>query len=274
MGVDTKIQWCHHTFNGWRGCEHDSPGCDNCYAEILSLRNPKVLGEWGPDGRRAIAAGPYWDLPRKWDRAAKQAGERRRVFCLSLGDLFEDRPELAEPRKRIFATIERTPNLDWLLLTKRPQNLERLIDPIESAHYPDVALRTTWPLPNLWLGVSCENREHGLPRVECLREIPAYLRFLSVEPLLEDLGQFDLTGIDWVIVGGESGTNARPCHIEWIASVVTQCRRKGVKVFVKQFGANPWRSTMRLFSAMNLKDKKGGDPSEWPEPLRVRELPR
>src|SRR4051794_38669367 len=102
MATETKIQWTHHTFNPWRGCQKVSPGCAHCYAEQLSLRNPKVLGEWGPDGKRVIASESYWRLPLKWNRDAHKAGERRRVFCASLADVFEDRPELVKPRERLF----------------------------------------------------------------------------------------------------------------------------------------------------------------------------
>ncbi len=289
MGVETKIQWCHHTWNPWRGCVHDSPGCDNCYAELLSFRNPTVLGEWGPNGKRAIAAESYWDLPRKWNEAARKAGERRRVFCLSLGDVFEDRAELVEPRARLFAMIERTHNLDWLLLTKRPQNVERLIKPLESKWYPDMPLWETFPLPNVWLGVSVEDQQRADQRIPTLLRIPATVRFLSVEPLLEsvDLRFFDSmivdiarematraprkrpNGVSWAIVGGESGSNARPCDVAWVQSVVAQCREAGVAPFVKQLGAVPVDGGVPII----FRDKKGGDPDEWPEDLRVRELP-
>jgi protein gp37 len=226
----------------------------------------------------------------------RAAGERRRVFCLSLGDVFEDRPELVEPRKRLFATIERTHSLDWLLLTKRPQNIRPLVEQLESVYYPDMALWDTFPLPNVWLGVSVEDQERAIRRIRALLEIPAAVRFLSVEPLLEDLG--DLTGyltgrdpatgscmvcghpvrcrcepgfpsVDWVIIGGESGSNARPCDLAWIRSIVAQCRQADVPAFVKQLGSNPVADGRRVV----LRDKKGGDPDERPEDLRVRELP-
>src|ERR1035441_204320 len=109
MGKDSAIEWCSHTFNPWRGCEKVSPGCKNCYAERLSVRNPAVLGVWGADGVRAMASESYWQQPAAWDRAAKNAGERRRVFCASLADVFEDRPELVEPRARLMALIVETP---------------------------------------------------------------------------------------------------------------------------------------------------------------------
>ncbi len=112
MATFTEIAWAHSTFNPWRGCVKISPGCTNCYAEAQSHRNPAVLGEWGPGGKRAIAAESYWRQPVVWDRKAKEAGERRRVFCLSLGDVFEDRAELVPVRRRLGALIAKTPSLD------------------------------------------------------------------------------------------------------------------------------------------------------------------
>src|SRR5690349_6943095 len=121
MGRDSAIEWTHHTFNPWRGCTKVSAGCAHCYAETWSKRNPKALGIWGDGGTRVIAAEAYWRQPLKWNAAAKAAGERHRVFCASLADVFEDRPELVESRERLLDVIYKTPDLDWLLLTKRPE---------------------------------------------------------------------------------------------------------------------------------------------------------
>ncbi len=129
MGEGSKIQWTHHTFNPWRGCTHVSPGCEHCYAEALSKRNPAQLGTWGAGGTRVVASEAYWKQPERWNRAAEAAGERHRVFCASLADVFEDRPELVEPRERLWRLIVATPHLDWLLLTKRPENIARLLGP-------------------------------------------------------------------------------------------------------------------------------------------------
>ena len=107
MAETTKIEWADMTFNAWRGCTKISPGCTNCYAETLSHQNPRVLGEWGPHGRRALAADAYWRAPLRWDKEARQAGQRRRVFCMSLGDVFEDRPDLMAPRLKLFELIAR-----------------------------------------------------------------------------------------------------------------------------------------------------------------------
>jgi protein gp37 len=333
MGKNSKIAWTHHTFNGWRGCETVSPACDNCYAWALSKRNPATLGTWGPEGvgTRVVGAEEYWSLPAKWDREAAKAGVRERVFALSLADVFEHwrgpmldvrgrtlatldggtawfgrlddvalwipglRPlTMADVRSRLFDLIDDTPNLDWLLLTKRPENMEAML-PWTSDHAGEYRERY-WH--NVWLGTTVEDRKHGLPRIDLLRNIPAAVRYLSVEPLLEDLGDIDLAGIHWVIVGGESGPHARPCDLAWVRNVVRQCADKGVACFVKQLGDRPgeWREhaiapgsiTDRAMDShiamggaepddewipLRLVRAAGADPAEWPEDLRVRELP-
>lgn len=316
MAEDSKIQWTDHTFNPWRGCTKISDGCKHCYAEAMSGRNPKVLGEWGPQGVRALASEAYWRQPLGWARAAAAAGVRRRVFCASLADVFEDRADLIPHRHRLLALIALTPELDWLLLTKRADVMRRTFADPDLYHevlraaavwrdrHP--ALRRVeipypgrgWP--NLWAGVSVENQAAADLRIPHLMEVPAAVRFLSVEPLLEevdlrlhrawsplDMGLEDdplavalirqaqdeaetgalyvRGGIHWVIVGGESGPNARPCNLSWIRGVVEQCQGAGVPVFVKQLGAN---------SGLPLRDRKGGDPSEWPADLDVRQWPQ
>jgi protein gp37 len=313
MGEVTKIEWCHHTFNPWRGCTKVSAGCAHCYAETLSHRNPAVLGEWGSNGTRVVAAESAWREPRKWDRAAKAAGERRRVFCASLADVFEANDQVYETRGRLWDLIDETPNLDWLLLTKRPENLPAFV-PWCFDHAGEYR-ENFWP--NVWLGVSVEDQAAADERIPALLEILAAVRFLSVEPLL---GPVDLTRltwrgdridaldsehdpagprIDWVIVGGESGPNARPCDVAWIRSIVDQCAAAGVSCFVKQLGAKPgeWSGpgfipgslTAMAIDAhlaaggsepdddwypLTLADRKGGEPAEWPADLRVQEWPR
>jgi protein gp37 len=140
----TRISWTHHTFNPWRGCAKVSPGCAHCYAEAMAARSPAVLGEWGPGAARVVAAEGYWRQPYKWDREACEAGERRRVFCASLADVFEGRPDLAAPRERLWGLVRATPYLDWLLLSKRPENLGAMMP------------HGDWP--NVWLGTSVEDR--------------------------------------------------------------------------------------------------------------------
>lgn len=301
MGEATKIEWAHHTFNPWRGCTHVSPGCEHCYAETLANRFPGTHGTWGAGGTRVVSADAYWRQPLKWDRAAAEAGERHRVFCASLADVFEDRPDLVEPRLRLFSLIADTRNLDWLLLTKRPENALRFFE--VAADYMGLALADLVPWPNLWLGTSVEDQRRADERIPHLLACPAAVRFLSCEPLL---GPVDLDGrtpvgdpwlpsglhpssgfVDWIIVGGESGPGARPMDLAWARSLVAQGRTAGVPVFVKQLGARPMRAHHQPDQGMGarlvkverdgvfytLRDRKGGDPEEWPEDLRVREFP-
>lgn len=283
MGQDSHIQWTHHTFNPWRGCTHVSPGCEHCYAETLSKRNPATLGTWGANGTRAMASESYWRQPERWNRAAEKAGERRRVFCASLADVFEDRPELVWPRARLFALTSRTPHLDWLLLTKRPENARRMIEDLHQLWLADVA-------PNVWLGTTVEDQRRADERIPILLGTPAAVRFLSCEPLL---GPVDLTMVgaaqvspthrlginylardgmhlDWLIVGGESGAKARPMDLAWARSLVEQGRAAEVPVFVKQLGARPTAAG----HLGPLRHRAGGDPGEWPNELRVRQFPR
>lgn len=286
MGQNTKIEWCHHTLNPWRGCTKISAGCANCYAEKLSHRNPKSLGVWGDDGTRVVASEGMWREPLKWDRLAKDAGERHRVFCASLADVFEDRDELIAPRARLFALIDATPNLDWMLLTKRPENIRRFW---VGGHRV-----------NIWRGTSVEDQKNADVRIiELVRTNDlSPIAFLSMEPLL---GAVDLRGklVEWhrdgstffspvphstpkhlihhVIVGGESGPRARACNLEWFRPIIAQCRAAKVPCFVKQLGSLAWDGpgfkpgTINAIS-MRLRDNKGGDPSEWPKDLRVREI--
>lgn len=340
---DTKIQWATHTFNPWVGCTKISPGCDMCYAEGWAKRagSPQL---WAGDRRRTTVAN--WRKVERWNADAEhyarctgcgREGDRRtwvedirkrhpaaitccpenvlerarpRVFCASLADVFDNQvPD--EWRFDLWMLIERTPHLDWLLLTKRPQNMAKMLP------WSDT------PWPHVWLGTTAENQEEADRRIPTLLQTPAAVRFVSAEPLL---GPVDFTGLyladrcggtypfpmlspehrttrlyllDWIIVGGESGPGARPCDVEWIRSIVEQCRAAGVAAFVKQLGANShgWcfgntfgggpesNSDCQSYDAseggycpdgkccMRI-DRKGSEPEEWPENLRVRELPR
>ncbi len=256
MAENSKIEWTHHTFNPWRGCTKISAGCTNCYAETLSHRNPKTLGVWGDKGTRVIASEAYWREPIKWNAAAVKAGERHRVFCASLADVFEDRPELDEPRQRLFDLILQTPQLDWLLLTKRPEVMrEFLIGEAYRISAPGLTNSHVWDCgwPNVWLGVSVEDQAAVKARGPILLSIPAAVHFLSVEPLLGPIDAADYLHffhgnrgnvkqwpcgkrVAWVIVGGESGHNARPMHPEWARSLRDQCTQAGVPFFFKQWG--------------------------------------
>lgn len=284
MGVLTKIQWTHHTFNPWRGCVKVSAGCAHCYAEKLSARNPAVLGEWGPKGRRAIAAESYWKLPLAWDRAAAGAGERRRVFCASLSDVFEQNLQVVEARARLFRTIDATPNLDWLLLTKRPENImtywhtRTYRDGDGRVWGESKPTRVEFRRDNVWLGTSVEDQERAeerIPELLVCRKLAPVL-FLSLEPLLGpvDLRAFGVFGpaIDWAIIGGESGPGSRPCDLVWVRRLIGQCEDMEIAPFVKQLGANVTSGGLYLFPP--AADPKGGDIDEWPEDLRIREFPR
>lgn len=240
----------------------------------MSKRNPRVLGVWGPLGARPVAAESYWRGPLRWNEAARKAGVRRRVFCLSLGDFFEGRSDLDNVRMRTFDLVQRTPFLDWLFLTKRPELIELTLRRLRNSSW-DYPAMGVWcdrwidghSPPNVWLGTSVEN-EGAAARIHDLRDCLAALRFLSIEPLIGPLdlrGRLD--GIGWVIVGGESGAKARPCDVGWIRGVGIDAKSAGVPLFVKQLGSSP-----RL-PGLILRDSKGGDIDEWPRDLRVREIP-
>jgi len=223
---NTKIEWCDHTFNTWHGCVKVSDGCRFCYAETLSHRWGNDF--WGVDKARKSMSESYWRQPFKWNEEAKKTGIRRRVFCASMADVFEDRRDLDHWRRKLWDMIEVTTNLDWLLLTKRPQNIARLIDQRWLEH----------PRFNVWLGTTAENQEQAYARGYALLRVPAYVRFLSCEPLLGpiDFGWSGIKsiGFDWVIVGGESGHGARPMNVEWARSIKNQCLDAGVSFFMKQ----------------------------------------
>jgi protein gp37 len=262
MGTETKIQWTDHTWNPWRGCWKISEGCANCYADSQSRRNPAVLGEWGKGARRVEGSADYWRKPLAWNRAAEKAGKRRRVFCMSLGDIFEDREDLDPLRVQVWETIHATPWLDWQLLTKRP------------AVAVDCARSMGWP-GNAWLGFSAENQSRFDERWAMARELVDVvpILFVSHEPALGPLvlpGDYLALGRrGWVITGGESGPRSRPYDLAWPWRLVTQTREAGVPLFVKQVGDHPVHRGERWPATA----PKGGDPNEWPQALRVREMP-
>lgn len=259
MATDSNIEWCHHTFNPVRGCTKISPGCANCYAEAMSGRNPAVLGEWGPNGKRAFAAESYWKNLAKWNRAAEKAGEVHRVFVASLADVFEGeggavRRDYIPMLHRLVQETKDLKHLRFLVLTKRPQNM---VSWAREAVFG-------WPW-NWWAGTSVENQEAADERIPHLLHVDANVRFLSMEPLLGEVdlfaipdamvinyGQVCCSGagmcgcggqeerkpglIDWVIVGGESGRRARPMHPEWVRNIRGQCTDAGVPFLFKQHG--------------------------------------
>lgn len=235
MAEKTGISWTDHTFNPWWGCTKVSPGCKNCYAETFAERYGFKV--WGPGKLRRTFRTHHWTRPLAWNHAAELAGERRRVFCASMADVFDEEAPAGE-LARLWALIRVTPWLDWLLLTKRSERIAESLPADWGAGYP-----------NVWLGVSVESAEY-MYRVQDLALIPAVVRFLSVEPLLEDIAA-DLqpwlwaagderAAVDWVIVGGESGAGRRPFDIEWARSIQLECAAGGppnVAFWFKQVGA-------------------------------------
>ena len=236
MGENTLIEWAHSTFNAWVGCQKISPACDNCYAENWAKRTGQA-GLWQGERRRTHEVN--WRQPIKWNKAAEAAGVRHRVFCSSLADVFDNQVP-KEWRRDLFGLIRETPSLDWLLLTKRPQNIRKM-------------LPHDWfdGWKNVWLGTTVENRIEADRRIPHLLAVPARVRFLSCEPLLKPihfsdvtrrsdavqmLGKPALQGIQWVICGGESGPGARPMHPDWARSLRDQCAAAGVAFFMKQMG--------------------------------------
>jgi protein gp37 len=235
---NTAIEWADHTFNAWLGCTKVGPGCARCYAEtLMDTRYGKV--EWGRGKPRVLTSDANWKKPLSWDRKAAKEGRRPRVFCMSLADLFDDEVPDAW-HHGLWKLIDRCQDLDWLCLTKRPENYGRYLPWL--AKHPGLPDPDGRPWPHVWLGTTVENRRDGLPRVDLLRQTPAAVRFLSAEPLLEDLGAFDLAGIGWVIAGGESGPGFRPMLAGWARGLRDHCARSGVAFFFKQWsGFNPKR---------------------------------
>ncbi len=223
MGHNSTIEWTDHTFNPWWGCTKVSPGCAHCYAELWAKRYGHSL--WGTENPRRTFGEKHWNEPLRWNRHAAQHGQRERVFCASMADVFEDHPSLEVERQKLWQLMQETPMLDWLLLTKRPENIQRF------APWQD-----NW-LPNVWAMVSVENQEQAQRRIPLLLEVPAQIRGLSVEPLI---GAVDLTqwlqDIHWVIVGGESGRQARQMNPEWVYQLRDQCVAAKVPFFFKQWG--------------------------------------
>lgn len=230
MGKDSAIEWTHHTFNPWWGCVKVSEACDNCYAETWAKR----LGEqvWGPKTERRFFSDHHWQEPLRWNKEAQAKGMRRRVFCASMADVFENRKDLIPHRLRLLELIAQTPSLDWLLLTKR-------------IHLVKKQLPKGYSFPaNVWLGTTVENQDAANTRLPYLMEFTSpSVRFLSCEPLLGEirLGPYLQPGphgtrIDWVIAGGESGAKSRPMEPDWPDLLRKQCNAASVPFHFKQWG--------------------------------------
>lgn len=215
MSTQSKIEWTEQTWNPATGCTKISPGCKHCYAETMANRL-QAMSTPGYDNGFKLSLMP--------SRLSQPLNRKKPTmyFVNSMSDLFhEDIPD--DYLDQIFKVIRQTPRHTYQILTKRAIRMrEYFID----RKVPD----------NVWLGVTVEDREYGIPRIDELRHIPAKIRFLSVEPLLEHLGSFDLSNIHWVIVGGESGAKARPMKPEWVSSIRRQCEEAGSTFFFKQWG--------------------------------------
>jgi protein gp37 len=218
VSQQSSIEWTDATWNPVTGCTKISPGCKHCYAETFAERWRGIPGHPYEQGFDLRLWPERLDAPLRW-RAP------RMIFVNSMSDLFHERvPD--EYIERVFEVMKAAGRHTFQVLTKRAERLEDWY-----GRYPGFEM-----LPNVWIGVSVEDRRYGLPRIPFLRRVTSWVRFLSVEPLLEDLGEIPLEGIDWVILGGESGRGARPMRPEWAISVRDQCRAAGVPFFFKQWG--------------------------------------
>jgi len=291
MADTTKIAWVRNsdgtpgaTFNPWIGCTRVSAGCAGCYAEKLATARLSV--EWGKGKPRRRTANSNWKKPLRWNRDAQVRGIRIRVFSASLADIFD--PEVpSEWLADFWEMVRATPHLDWIIVTKRPENM--------AARLP-----TDWGLgwPNVWLVVTVEDQAAADRRIPILLAVPAKVRGLSMEPLLGPVdvrwalsrnpleiaagflkrGQFapgleTIRPLNWVLIGGESGSteDARPMDIQWVGDILDDCDRAGVPAFVKQLGRNP--VTCGLPTPNPANDTIGTDPARWPKWLRVRQMP-
>jgi protein gp37 len=272
MSENSKIEWTDHTFNPWEGCQKVGPGCDHCYAET---RNARFAGgqaiNWGPGAPRRRTSAANWNKPMLWNLQAAafmaEHGRRQRVFCASLADVFDNAVDPAW-RVDLLRLIAATPNLDWLLLTKRIGNVHAMLDQALAELSGGITRWEDAPWPNVWIGASIVNQVEADRDIPKLLALPARVRFLSMEPLL---GQVDLklwrpardddrqdldgycdtiitrtgAGLHWVIVGGESGPGARPMHPDWARHLRDQCNRAGVPFLFKQWGE--WAPTEKAF---------------------------
>lgn len=228
MSDGSAIEWTDATWNPVRGCTKVSAGCKHCYAETFAERWRGIPGHPYEQGFDLRLVPEKLDEPTRWKRP-------RRIFVNSMSDLFQEGVDTAFIRT-VFQTMNAASWHTYQVLTKRADRMRSVTQELG---------RTLVEHPHIWLGVSVENRRHGLPRIELLRDVPATIRFLSIEPLLEDLGAVDLAGIHWVIVGGESGPGARPMRVEWVQSIRRQCRAQRVPFFFKQWGGVHKRKTGR-----------------------------
>ena len=316
----TAIEWADRVWNPVTGCTKVSQGCKHCYAEVMAKRTfgrlyPDVpVTPWAPSStpppfRPRIFTdvqthADRLDAPLRWRKPA-------RIFVNSMSDLFhEDVPD--EFIERVLSVVHRRPEHTFMVLTKRPERMQAFMTrPISQWSYSAMPAAPSWPFSNLWLGVSVEDQATADQRIPLLLQTHASVRWVSAEPLLgpvtilrewlglghQHRGQADddyvcccgkprayHVGLDWVVVGGESGPKARDCDVAWIRSIVRQCQANRISVFVKQLGESQighlgdvsgpigFVDALHHIGAFR-KSRKGSDPSEWPEDIRVREFP-
>lgn len=249
MAANSKIEWTHHTFNPWWGCVKVSPGCAHCYAETFAKFTGNAV--WGAEAPRRFFGEKHWAGPLQWNAEAQAAGERRRVFCASMADVFEEREDLFDARARLFTLIEATPHLQWLLLTKRPENIRHLIAEIAEPICEQWDCEGLHP-ENVWLGTTAEDQDRWDERVGALLSVPAAVHFVSAEPLLGPI-QMGVYRPDWLIVGGESGPGARSMDPLWVEDLHEQCDDR-TAFFFKQWGGVRKHETGRLLDGREWND--------------------
>lgn len=250
--MPTQIQWCEETWNPVTGCTPISEGCKNCYAKHMANRLK---------GRYDYPKDDPFKVVFSWEKYNKLKIFRtyKRVFVCSMGDLFHNKVKL-EWVDRVLSKVRANRKADFLILTKRPKNMWSYFDRLS---YCENIIQ------NLWLGVTVESNDY-LHRIDTLRNIPARVKFISFEPLLSSIPDIDLTDINWVIVGGESGPGARPMHPDWAKSLVKQCKCAGVPIFMKQMGS-VWA---KANNTQNTGDSKGHEMRWWPKNLQIRQFPQ
>lgn len=236
MADKTGIEWTEATWNPVTGCSKVSAGCKNCYAERDWIRlgsNPSAKSYYGREFTDVACHPERLEQPLHWRRP-------RLIFVNSMSDLFHEGVPF-EFIDEVFATMARAKHHTFQVLTKRPERMVAYFQSAKPASASDGYMdwgwgETAWPLPNVWLGVSVEDRRHGVPRIDMLRSVPASVRFISAEPLLDDLGDVNLEGIAWLIAGGESGPKARPMPVNAVRALRDKCVEEGVAFFFKQWG--------------------------------------
>jgi protein gp37 len=235
MGENSNIAWCDHTMNPWLGCQKVSAGCDHCYAEtMMDKRYHRV--QWGPHGERIRTSEANWKLPFRWAKKAREALEdfdvgmltmrphRPRVFCASLADVFDNKAPKGA-RDDLWGIIEDTPELDWLLLTKRPENISDMIPPKWDCGLPR----------HIWVGTTAEDQDAFDRRWPVLAKVPAKIRFISYEPAIGPLTIRDHKELpNWLICGGESGPGYRDMPAAWAGDIGWECKGLGIPFFMKQ----------------------------------------